>query len=57
VPYPQREFLLAARDAAAAIRPSPSDIAALAGPQIAAELQRRRLTAIADVRGRFQRGP
>jgi len=52
VPYPQREFLLAARDAAAAIKPSPSDIAALAGPQIAEELHRRRLAAIADLRAR-----
>ncbi len=52
VPYPQREFLLAARDAAAAIKPSPSDIAALAGPQIADELHRRRLNAIADLRAR-----
>jgi tRNA nucleotidyltransferase (CCA-adding enzyme) len=50
VPYPQREFLLAARDAAAAIKPSPSDIAALAGPRIAEELHRRRLNAIADLR-------
>jgi tRNA nucleotidyltransferase (CCA-adding enzyme) len=56
LPYPQREFLLAARDAAAAIKPSPSDIASLAGPQIAEELHRRRLTAIADLRAQSRPG-
>jgi tRNA nucleotidyltransferase (CCA-adding enzyme) len=56
VPYPQREFLLAARDAAAAIKPSPLDIASLAGPQIAEELHRRRLAAIADLRAQSRPG-
>jgi tRNA nucleotidyltransferase (CCA-adding enzyme) len=50
VPYPQREFLLAAREAAAAIKPSPADIAAGDGAQIAEDLHRRRLLAIADER-------
>jgi tRNA nucleotidyltransferase (CCA-adding enzyme) len=50
VPYPQREYLLTAREAAAAVKPSPADIAAQAGPQIAENLHRRRLLAIAELR-------
>jgi tRNA nucleotidyltransferase (CCA-adding enzyme) len=50
VPYPQREFLLAARDAAAAIKPSPEDIASRSGAKIAEYLRQRRLRAIADLR-------
>jgi len=50
VPYPQREFLLAARAAAAAIKPSAQDIAAGSGAMIAEGLQRRRSAAIAAVR-------
>jgi tRNA nucleotidyltransferase (CCA-adding enzyme) len=50
VPYPQRHYLLAASAAAAAVKPSPADIAALAGPQIAEDLHRRRLLAIAELR-------
>ncbi len=50
VPYPQRAYLLAARDAAAAIKPSPEDIAAHPGPKIGEHLQRRRLQAITDLR-------
>jgi tRNA nucleotidyltransferase (CCA-adding enzyme) len=49
-PYPQREFLLAARDAAAGIKPSPQDIAGHPGPMIAQLLQRRRTAAIAELR-------
>jgi tRNA nucleotidyltransferase (CCA-adding enzyme) len=49
-PYPQREFLHAARDAAAAIKPSAEDIAAHTGPKIAELLHRRRLEAIAALR-------
>jgi len=56
VPYPQRAYLLAAREAAAAIKPSPADIAALAGPQIAAELHRQRLAAIAELRAQSRPG-
>jgi tRNA nucleotidyltransferase (CCA-adding enzyme) len=52
-PYPQREYLLAARAAAAAIKPSASDIAARSGAQIAEQLYRRRLEAVALVRERF----
>jgi tRNA nucleotidyltransferase (CCA-adding enzyme) len=57
VPYPQRDYLLAAREAAAAIKPSPVDIAAGDGAQIAEDLHRRRLLAIAEVRAaRMPRG-
>jgi tRNA nucleotidyltransferase (CCA-adding enzyme) len=45
-PYPQRQYLQAARDAAAAIKPSQTDIATQAGPKIAQLLRRRRLAAI-----------
>jgi tRNA nucleotidyltransferase (CCA-adding enzyme) len=49
-PYPQRPYLQAARDAAAAIKPSPEDIAAHAGAKIAERLHQRRMHAIADLR-------
>jgi tRNA nucleotidyltransferase (CCA-adding enzyme) len=52
VPYPQREYLQAARDAAAAIKPTPQDIAEHAGPQIAELLHTRRLEAIAGLAAR-----
>jgi tRNA nucleotidyltransferase (CCA-adding enzyme) len=54
VPYPQRQYLQAARDAAAAIKPSPQDIAGQSGPQIAQRLQERRLAAITELAARFQ---
>jgi len=54
VPYPQREYLQAARDAAAAIRPTAQDIAEHAGPQIAERLHARRLEAIAALAARIQ---
>jgi tRNA nucleotidyltransferase (CCA-adding enzyme) len=53
LPYPQREYLQAVRDAAAAIKPTPEDIAAHAGAKIAEHLRQRRLRAIADLRGQF----
>jgi tRNA nucleotidyltransferase (CCA-adding enzyme) len=49
-PYPQREYLQAARDAAAAIKPSPDEIAGLSGAKIAERLQQRRAQAIAGLR-------
>ena len=55
-PYPQREYLQAARDAAAAIKPSAEDIAAHDGAKIAQHLRRRRLHAITDLRGRVPSG-
>ncbi len=51
-PYPQRQYLQAARDAAAAIKPSPEDIAAGAGAKIAERLHQRRAQAIAELRER-----
>src|SRR6202167_741002 len=51
LPYPQREYLQAAREAAAAIKPSPEEIAAHAGAKIAEHLRQRRLRAITDLRG------
>jgi len=50
VPYPQRPYLQAARDAAGAIKPSAEDIASRDGPKIAERLHRRRLQAIAELR-------
>jgi len=50
VPYPQRGYLQAARDAAAAIKPTPEDVAAYAGPEIAKRLHQRRVRAIAELR-------
>ena len=50
-PYPQRAYLAGARAAAAAIKPSPQEVAAQSGTQIAQALQQRRLRAIADLRG------
>ena len=52
-PYPQRDYLLAARAAAASIKPSATEIATRSGPQIAEQLHRRRLEAVAAVRERF----
>jgi len=48
-PYPQRDYVIAARDAAAAVRPTPEDIAARSGTQIAELVRRRRVDAIAGV--------
>jgi tRNA nucleotidyltransferase (CCA-adding enzyme) len=47
-PYPQRDYLLAARNAAAAVKPSPQDIAGLSGIQIAERLREGRLHAVAE---------
>jgi tRNA nucleotidyltransferase (CCA-adding enzyme) len=52
VPYPQREYLQAARDAAAAIKPSTEEITALSGAKIAEHLHRRRAQTIAELRQR-----
>jgi tRNA nucleotidyltransferase (CCA-adding enzyme) len=52
IPYPQRAYLQAARDAAAAIKPSPEDIAAHSGAKIAEHLHRRRAIVIAELRER-----
>ena len=52
VPYPQRGYLQAARDAAAAIKPSTEEITALSGAKIAEHLHRRRAHAIFELRQR-----
>ena len=51
-PYPQRQYLHAARDAAAAIKPSAADIAAHAGAKLARLLHERRVHAVAELRER-----
>jgi tRNA nucleotidyltransferase (CCA-adding enzyme) len=52
-PYPQRGYLRAAREAAAAVKPAPADIATNSGAKIASGLHRRRARAIAAVREQF----
>jgi tRNA nucleotidyltransferase (CCA-adding enzyme) len=49
VEYPQRAYLQTARDTAAAIKPTPEDIAQKDGAKIAQRLHERRLQAIADL--------
>ncbi len=51
-PYPQREHVSSAREAAAAIRPSAEDIAASSGAGIAERLRQRRLRALSELAGR-----
>jgi tRNA nucleotidyltransferase (CCA-adding enzyme) len=48
-PYPQRQYLQAARDAAATIKPTPEDIADQVGPLIAERIHQRRLRAITEL--------
>jgi tRNA nucleotidyltransferase (CCA-adding enzyme) len=50
VPYPQRQYLLAARDVAAAVKPSAEDIAARDGAKIAERLYQRRAHVIAELK-------
>jgi tRNA nucleotidyltransferase (CCA-adding enzyme) len=54
-PYPQREYLLAARSAAAAVKPTAEELALGRGTNIAERLRRRRLEAITVVRTQFGR--
>ncbi|MGO9932346.1 MAG: multifunctional CCA addition/repair protein [Steroidobacteraceae bacterium] len=57
-PYPQRDYLQAARDAAAAIKPTPEEIAQASGEKIAKRLHERRLQAIAGrARGAARASP
>ena len=49
-PYPQRAYVTAAREAAAAVRLTPEDLAALSGPKIAQRLHRLRTHTIAELR-------
>lgn len=52
-PYPQRDYLLAARDAAASIRPKQEDLAGRSGAAIAELISRGRLEAVAGMRARY----
>jgi len=56
LPYPQRPYLQAARDAAAAVKPSAQDIAAHSGEKIAELIRRRRLHVITELRAQWQSG-
>jgi len=49
-PYPQRDYLLAAQAAAAAIKPGGPETAELTGPQIATWLHEKRLVALTALR-------
>ncbi|MFI4890576.1 MAG: multifunctional CCA addition/repair protein [Steroidobacterales bacterium] len=51
--YPQRDYLQAARDAAADVKPTAADIAERDGVQIAAQLRAQRQHALAAVRRRY----
>jgi tRNA nucleotidyltransferase (CCA-adding enzyme) len=53
-PYPQRGYLNAARDAAAAVKPTAQEIAAHSGARIAQHLQQRRIEAIGGLRRQIQ---
>jgi tRNA nucleotidyltransferase (CCA-adding enzyme) len=52
--YPQRGYIQAARDAAAAVKPSAEDIATHSGPKIAEHLQQRRAHVIAELKEKRQ---
>jgi tRNA nucleotidyltransferase (CCA-adding enzyme) len=53
-PYPQRGYLLAAREAAQSIKPAASDIATHSGVQIAEHIRRRRVQTIIEVRRQWE---
>jgi tRNA nucleotidyltransferase (CCA-adding enzyme) len=53
-PYPQRQYLQAARDAAATVKPTPEDLADKAGPLIAERVHQRRLKAITELTASLQ---
>ncbi|MDE2294736.1 MAG: multifunctional CCA addition/repair protein [Gammaproteobacteria bacterium] len=55
--YPQRDYLWAARDAAAAVKPTSTEIATADGPRIARHLRERRIAAIAGVRAAHREPP
>jgi tRNA nucleotidyltransferase (CCA-adding enzyme) len=55
-PYPQRDYVLAARDAAAAIKPSADDIAVHKGAEIAQAIHERRIRVITELREKSAAG-
>jgi tRNA nucleotidyltransferase (CCA-adding enzyme) len=52
-PYPQRDYLLSARDAAATAKPTPQELSGRSGSAIAELVSRLRLDAVASVRARY----
>jgi tRNA nucleotidyltransferase (CCA-adding enzyme) len=52
-PYPQRDYLLAARAAAASVKPTAAELAEGSGAKIAEHLHRRRVQAVAELRRGF----
>jgi tRNA nucleotidyltransferase (CCA-adding enzyme) len=52
-PYPQRDYVTAARAAAAAVKPTPADLATRNGEKIAAGIHEGRLRAITEVRAHY----
>jgi tRNA nucleotidyltransferase (CCA-adding enzyme) len=56
-PYPQRDYLLAAQAAAAAVKPTAAELTAHPGAKIAEHLRRRRIQAIEQVREQFEADP
>jgi tRNA nucleotidyltransferase (CCA-adding enzyme) len=48
-PYPQRSYVTAAREAAAGVKPTAADIAALRGEQIAARIHEQRIHVVSEV--------
>jgi tRNA nucleotidyltransferase (CCA-adding enzyme) len=53
-PYPQRDYLLAARAAAAAVKPTSAELALHPGAKIAEYVHRRRMQAVQAVREQFE---
>jgi tRNA nucleotidyltransferase (CCA-adding enzyme) len=53
-PYPQREYLQAARDAAAVIKPTAQEVAERDGARIAEQIRQRRTRAIVELAGRIK---
>src|SRR6202051_415397 len=56
-PYPQRGFVSAARDVAAAVKPSAEDISAHKGAKIAEALHAHRIRALTEFRDAFAAAP
>jgi hypothetical protein len=52
-PYPQRGYLLSARDAAATVKPTQEELSDRSGSAIAEFVSRRRLEAVTSVRARY----
>jgi len=55
-PYPQLAYVTAAREAAAAVKPTPADLSCARGEQIAARIHERRVHAVSEVHARQTAG-